>query len=381
MNQNLRVAWLLPVAWYYWQPGLIEFSKYFPKTKIFTGLFPGLFKGCQDSLDVEVVGKFQPIGSKKGKSYGSGITYLSPQIINYLLRFKPQVIFSSSFGIWTIIALLLKPWQKWQVIIAYEGSSPGVDFRNSALRLLIRQTMVKAADGFITNSGRGKEYLINILQAPSGLVFAHPYEIPPLELISQESEEQKIDLDKYTRPIFLFVGRIIPRKGIDILLQACLKLNQEKKTDYTVVIVGDGEQRKDLETFCEKHNLQNNVKWTGRVQYDQINDYYKSADVFILPTWEDTWGVVVLEVMLFGKPVICSTGAGSSELVIDGENGYVFAPHQPDKLAELMSKFMDNPSLIQKMGIKSQEKMKQYSPQAAGIFLKDTLDSCLTKNI
>jgi len=381
MNKNIRVAWLLPVFWYYWQPALMEFTKYFPKTKVFTGLFPGFVREFENSLDVKLVGKFQPIGIESQTSYGSGFTYLSPKIIYYLLKYNPNVIFSSSFGIWTVIALLLKPWKKWQVVIAYEGSSPGVDYRNSSFRLFIRRIMIKAADAFITNSQRGREYLVAILQASPDLVFAHPYEIPPLELLNQEPEAKNIEFDKYKETIFLFVGRIIKRKGIDTLLQACCKLNQMGKIDYKVVIVGDGEQQETLKNFCNKHNLQNNVKWAGRVQYDQINDYYHNADVFILPTWEDTWGVVVLEVMLFGKPVICSTGAGSSELIIDGENGYVFNPNKSDKLVELMSKFIDHPHLAREMGKKSQQKMKQYSPQAAGIFLKKTLNSFLVKSL
>ena len=380
MNKNLRVAWLLPAFRYYWQPALIEFSKYFPNTKIFTGLFPGLMKGIENFIDIEVIGQFKPIGHNNNKSYSSVFTYLSPKIINYLLKFKPDIIFSSSFGIWTVIALILKPWQKWKVIIAYEGSSPGVDYRNSSLRLLIRQTMIKAADAYITNSQRGKEYLIDILNAPHDLVFAHPYEIPPLELLSQESGYKNINFTQYKKTTFLFVGQIIYRKGIDILLEACLKLNQDNKINYTVLLIGCGPQEDLYKAFCSKHNLHNNVKWIGLVEYEQLNDYYRNADVFILPTWEDTWGVVVLEAMLFGKPVICSNGAGSSELVIDGENGYVFNLNQQDKLAELMSKFIENPHLINEMGINSRQKMKQYSPKSAGIFLKETLDICCPKN-
>lgn len=380
MNKNLKVAWLLPVFWYYWQPALMEFTKYFSNTKIFTGLFPGYIKGFEDRLNVELVGEFRPIGGRNKKSYGSGFTYLSPKIIGCLLRYKPDIIFSNSFGIWTIIALLLKPWQKWRVLIAYEGSSPGVDYRNSRLRLFIRQIMVRAADAFITNSQEGKKYLIDILDAPPDSVFAHPYEIPPLELLNNQNindEKTKFKFNKYQKPIFLFVGRIIKRKGIDTLLDACRQLNKVNKKDYTVVIVGDGEQQESLKLFCQEHNLQDNVKWSGRIDYEMINSYYKNSDVFILPTWEDTWGVVVLEVMLFDKPVICSTGAGSSELIVNGENGYIFDPYKSDELASLMSKFIDNPYLVTEMGVKSQQKIKQYSPKAAGIFLKKALDFCL----
>ncbi|MEM8677001.1 MAG: glycosyl transferase, partial [Cyanobacteria bacterium P01_G01_bin.67] len=81
---NLRIAWLVPVAWFYWQPTLSEFSKLFPNTKIYTALFPGYSKGYEDSLDLEMVGKFKVLGGNQNSAipqYGSSFTSLSPKII------------------------------------------------------------------------------------------------------------------------------------------------------------------------------------------------------------------------------------------------------------------------------------------------------------
>jgi len=85
MNQ-LRIAWLLPVAWFYWQPSLGEFAQLFPQTTVFTGLFPGFAKGLEGSLKVEVVGQFRVIElTQDESSYGDNFTYLSPRIIGHLL--------------------------------------------------------------------------------------------------------------------------------------------------------------------------------------------------------------------------------------------------------------------------------------------------------
>jgi glycosyltransferase involved in cell wall biosynthesis len=80
---------------------------------------------------------------------------------------------------------------------------------------------------------------------------------------------------------------------------------------------------------------------------------------------EDTWGVVTLEAMLLGKPILCSKGAGTSELVVHGENGYVFPPDNATELADLMQKFLANPKLIGAMGERSRQIMAQYTPEAA----------------
>lgn len=375
---RLRVAWLVPTAWFYWQPPLSEFTKIFPNTKVFTGLFPGFtHKRLEDTLNIQVVGDRKVISmTKSSTGYGANFTYLSPNIVGHLLRFKPQVVFSSSFGVWTICAILLKPIGKWRVIIAYEGSSPSVDCQNSALRLSLRRAMVKAADALITNSKAGKNYLTTTLNAREDKVFHQPYEVPDIQSLTANTENTSIDtspqdliLNQLQKPIFLFVGSIVPRKGLHLLLAACTILQKQGHHDYTLLIVGDGPQRQELEAFCQEHNLQGCVKWAGQIDYGLMGTYFRQADVFVLPSLEDTWGMVVLEAMALGKPVLCSTGVGASEMVIAGENGYLFEPHQPEQLAEVMYRFIERPEISVAMGNKSQQVLTQHTPEIAAQFL------------
>ena len=370
---NLRVAWLVPTAWFYWQPSLSELAKVFPKTKLFTGLFPGFTQELESSLDVEVVGERKVINMTQSKiGYGSNFTYLSLNIVGHLLRFKPQIIFSSSFGIWTILALLLKPIGRWRVVIAYEGSSPSVDYRGSTLRIAVRRAMVKVADALITNSRAGKAYLIDILKAKESNVFHQPYEVPAKAALigcTEIEKDKPSNIQQLRRPVFLFVGGIIPRKGLHLLLEACVVLQKQGHRNYTLLVVGDGPQRQELEAFSENHALADCVKWVGKVNYGNLGAYFQSADVFVLPTLEDTWGVVVLEAMVLGKPVLCSRWAGAAEMVIEGENGYLFEPQQPEELAEVMRRFIEQPNLSKSMGDKSQQLMAQHTPEVAAQFL------------
>lgn len=109
--------------------------------------------------------------------------------------------------------------------------------------------------------------------------------------------------------------------------------------------------------------------WEGFVPYERLGAYYDACDVFILPSWEDTWGVVVLEAMVFGKPVLCSRFAGSSELVQHGISGYVFDPGKPQDLANYMTQFIHRPQLIARYGAASRKAMAHYTPgnAAAGL--------------
>lgn len=370
MNQS-RIAWLVPSAFFYWQPLFREVTRCFPQTRVFAGKWPGFARGLEGTFALETVGerKIIPI-IPAATGYGYQFTYLSLGIVNRLLQFKPDVIFSSSFGMWTLMVLLLKAVGRWRVVLAYEGSSPSVDFRNSPSRLWLRRRMVDAADACITNSQAGRAYLVEVLQAPSERVFVQPYEVVEAQSLAEESAA--LDLDAtLQRPVFLFVGGIIPRKGLQQLLSACQLLAQQGHQNYTLLVVGDGPQRPELEAFCQEHGLSDRVHWTGRVNYDQIGAYFRQADVFVLPTLEDTWGMVVLEAMVSGKPVLCSKWAGASELVVPGENGYVFDARDPAALAALMQQLIQAPDLIATLGAAAQRQMAQHTPATAAAFLAD----------
>ena len=380
LSRYCRIAWLLPslARGNYWQPLFREFSQLYPNTKVYTGFWSGFTAGCENTFDLSVVGQMGFMETKpSGTHYNKGFIKLSPSIINELLQFKPKVIFTNGFSLWTLLAILFKPIGQWRVIIAYEGSSPTVDYLNSSFRLNMRRAMVKMADAFITNTQRGKAYLTQTLQAKPEKVFAQPYEVAEAKtLLAKTTTENNLTAD-LNHPIFLFVGQIIPRKGLDQLLQACDELQQQNYSNYTLLIIGDGEQRQELEQWANTHELESSVQWLGWVNYSQLGDYFRQADVFVLPTFEDTWGMVVSEAMLFGKAILCSSGAGSSELIQPGKNGYIFEPKQPQQLAELMVKFIASPQLSQEMGQQSKDIIAPHNPKAAAQHLAEVVEFVL----
>lgn len=383
-----RIAWLLPSMGtnkrqgYPWHSVLSEFTKLFPDTTIFTGEWPGFAEGFEDSFKVEVVGKFKYIEtSKQTKGYSSGFSPLSPKIIGHLIKLKPKVIFTTAFSLWTLFVVFLKSIFNWKIVIVYEGSSPGVDYQNSGLRLWSRKLITSQVDAFITNNNAGKKYLIEVLGAKPEEVFARPFEIatPSLLLASYGNiPEKELQLP---RPIFITAGQLIPRKGINLLLKACALLQQHGISNYTLLIAGDGEQREELESLSQQYQLEDCVKWLGWVEYSNLGAYFQSADVFVFPTLEDTWGLVTLEAMALGKPVICSQHAGTSEMVADGENGYIIDPDQPEELGSMMLRFIEQSDLIKTMGQKSQQIMEPHTPQTVSKFLGETAEFVLAKKL
>lgn len=376
-KNNIRVAWLFPSIELgnYWHPVLSKFTDFFPDTIIYTGKWPGFTKGYEGKFNVEVVGNIKRIEtSKSSLGYDFGFDLLSPAIISRLFQFRPQIIFTLAFSLWSLLAVLLKPIFGWQVIIAYEGSSPNVDYCNSKFRITWRQIITRFTDAFITNTNRGKYYLIDVLKADKNLVFHQPYEVPDIQALSaQKVDVDSIQIKLHKHPVFLFVGQVISRKGIDLLLEACVFLQKQNYCDYTLLIIGDGIQRNELEEFTQKHELQNCVKWLGWLDYSVLSYYFQMVDVFVFPTLEDTWGMVVLEAMTFGKPILCSQFAGASEMVIHGKNGYIFDPYQTEDLAKFMKEFIDNPSVSIEMGNQSKELISQHTPETSAIFFNEVI--------
>jgi glycosyltransferase involved in cell wall biosynthesis len=376
--EDLRIAFLFPSLQgaSYWHPVLSKFTKIFRETVVYTGEWPGFASGFEDSFQVEVVGKVKFVTTAASKSYVPNFTYASPKIINHLLQFRPNVIFISSFSMWTLLSLLLKFIGRWKVVITYDGSSPTYDYRNSPLRLFARRMMARLADAFITNSQAGKAYLTEVLGATEKQVFAQPYEVPDPEAMKVSGNTDQNTLN-YQKPIFLFIGQLIHRKGLHYLLEACALLRTKGISNYTLLVLGTGPQQQEFQALSQSHGLEECVQWIGQVNYDQLSTYFNHSDVFVFPTLEDTWGMVVLEAMSFGKPILCSKWAGTAEMISEGKNGYVFDPYQPESLAELMHLFIEDSKLIDQMGKQSSQIIAPHNPKAASDFLSHVIESVM----
>lgn len=377
---DTRIAWLFPSLerGNYWHPILSQFRQAFKQTILYTGYWPGFSPGFEGTFPVEVVGETKYLRTDPSATgYNCRFIYASPNIVFYLLRFRPHVIFTSGFSMWTALALLLKAVFRWRVVILYDGSSPGVDHRSSKLRLYSRRIMNWFVDAFTANSHAAKDYLSEFVGARKNRVFSRPYLVPQAQALLQRTETADLVSQPLQRPIFLFVGDIIPRKGLHALLDACNLLQEQGCYNYTILIVGDGAQRAELEDSVQTRRLTDQVIWMGWIEYGQLGAYFQYADIFVFPTLEDVWGMVVLEAMVFGKPILCSKWAGSSEMVIEGENGYLFDPHEPKELARAMHRFIENPELTVAMGQKSQQLIAQYTPDSAAKFFVEVTSSVL----
>lgn len=382
-EDDYRIAWLFPSLELgnYWQPIFREITSIYKHTRVFTGKWTGFLDGYEDSFLIQVVGNTSSVARELDKEGYNTAGYIkaSPKIIFYLLDFRPHVIFTSAFSIWTVLSILLKPFMHWKIVIVYDGSSPTVDCVNLPFRLRVRRLISVFSDAFITNSQAGKHYLVNTLGIEDKKVRRRPYQIADASVLlgnpslSQPDNILTQSLKSNSGTRFLYVGQVQRRKGIHLLLKACVLLKKQG-LDFSLWIIGDGSQRSEFEAFCQSEGLTGCVQWFGYQRYNDLGIFFKDAHVFVLPSLEDIWGMVVLEAMALAKPVLCSRWAGVSEMIEPEKNGFIFDPYEPKELADKMQKLCQNWELISEMGQRSQQIMSEHTPQAAAQFLAETVE-------
>ena len=172
---------------------------------------------------------------------------------------------------------------------------------------------------------------------------------------------EKLDLPSR---FILFVGRLVPEKGIFDLLEAYAKLESGVRSEVGLVFAGDGISREKLAQQA-KRITPGTVCFPGFAQREDLAGLYALAETLVLPTHSDTWGLVVNEAMACGLPIIVSNVAGcSADLVEDGWNGYVVPPRDSEKLSVAINSLVRQPELKQQMSARSLERIRNYSPEA-----------------
>ncbi len=162
------------------------------------------------------------------------------------------------------------------------------------------------------------------------------------------------------KTVVLFVGRLIPNKGIEALLSAFQAIGDR---DLQLVIVGEGPLQKRV---MEAKEADGRIDYRTSVPHDELPFYYHAADLFVLPSTYEPWGLVINEAMHAGLPIITTSNVGAAgDIVRDGSNGYVIAPGDSVAISEKILELHRDPEKRLRMGQKSRELIAEWGLEKA----------------
>jgi D-inositol-3-phosphate glycosyltransferase len=171
--------------------------------------------------------------------------------------------------------------------------------------------------------------------------------------------------------IILFVGRIQQLKGIEILIRAAALLSaRESVGPFRVMIVGgrpsgesdDPEARelRRLKTLAHELGVEQHLDWRGAVAHEELNQYYRAADVTVMPSTYESFGLVAVESMACGTPVVASRVGGLQATVQDGRTGYLVPWRAPEMFADRIGDILADPALRQQLGAAARVRASEF---------------------
>ncbi|MEG3224060.1 MAG: glycosyl transferase family 1 [Methanobacteriales archaeon Met13] len=179
--------------------------------------------------------------------------------------------------------------------------------------------------------------------------------------LSKEECRLKLGLP-LDKKIILFFGNLIPYKGPDVLLRALAEVKKEY-FEVQLLYVGRGPLKSELRSLARKLGVEEDVNFSGYVSPPLKALYYQAADIFCLPSVNlaEAFGIVNLEAMASGLPIIASDLGGIPDIVVDGENGLTVPPGDVNKLGAALLYLIENQAERRKMGQAGMRKVQDYS--------------------
>ena len=303
-------------------------------------------------------GGFHPVQLNKIAT-AAGET-LCPDVVKWLKK-KFDIIIISGYSSPT--AMLAMTWLRLHRIPFYMEVDGGlIRYGENKAKYLLKKTLVTMADRWLSTGLQTTKFLVHY-GAKEDRVLEYPFsslyekDILPNVVPREEKLALRESLGVTEKKMVLAIGQFIPRKGFDVLIRAARDLDQ----DTGIYIVG-GEATEEYLKMREELGT-DRVHFLGFQKKERLADFYRAADLFVLPTREDIWGLVINEALAYGLPTIttdrCVAGL---ELIRDGVNGYIVPVEDEKALAEKIRAVLS--SDLSKMGEAALEAIRPYTIEA-----------------
>lgn len=266
-------------------------------------------------------------------------------------EFKPDVVVSHEFSYATLSVMFHRKWlarRNFGHVLWTAENIPMLENRGFARRVL-RKMCCQGADTLIVYTDEVRE-AFDRRWIPAERIFVcanHQEEESFLKKIDAARPLVKVCLRKHNlhgKRVVLFVGRLAEVKNLARLIEAFARASKQEAR-AVLVLVGTGPQKDNLEALTSRLGIANRVLFVGHHEGPELHMWYLVCAVLVLPSTWETYSAVVNEALLSGKPVLCSSNAGSRVLIREGKNGHVFDPYDINALVDLMARALANAPL------------------------------------
>jgi D-inositol-3-phosphate glycosyltransferase len=233
--------------------------------------------------------------------------------------------------------------------------------REPRYRVAGERAVAQEADCVIAASAGERDMLRDLYGMQSARVSVIPCGVDIDEFRPRDPVAAKaalgLDLDV---PVLLFVGRIEPLKGIDVLIRAASQLEGR----FQLLVVGgdakDSRRKRDLRRLAAEIGVAGKIVFADAVPHEDLSSVYNAADICVVPSYYESFGLVALEAMACGVPVVASRVGGLKETVQDGRTGYLVPWRCPEPFAERLDLLLTNEPLRRNLGLEAREAVKPY---------------------
>jgi len=239
----------------------------------------------------------------------------------------------------------------------------GIGGGEPELRIETEKHLARNCHHTIATTEKEKEYLIRHYGASPERISVIPCGVN-LELfqpIDKQRAKRKLGFDD--DKIILFVGRVEPLKGIDQLMRAITYL--QNRQGLRLVIIGGDEQSQNeieqLQQLSRDLHIENSVTFMGLIKHEKLPYFYSAADVFVIPSYYESFGLVTLESLACGTPVVATNVGNLKSIIRQGETGYVVMDNAPHRLAEKITLLLSKPSPDMKTVLSIRESVADFS--------------------
>lgn len=235
------------------------------------------------------------------------------------------------------------------VLTTHTGSERRMPTLSKLYNRTVGKFVLKTTDQIISLTKMGAEYLTSI-GAKSEKISVIPNGIDS-NLFSRGTDGYSFR-EKYgiIGNNILFVGRLSKVKGLNYLIDAMPKILSEAPDAILVIVGPDFGVKTELRRCAKQLYIEKKVLFTGPLSGDELVGSYAASDLFVFPSIAESFGVVLLEAMAMGKPVVATDVGAAHDLIRNGVNGFLVKPRRPDQIAKAVISLLKNRNLASKMG-------------------------------